>query len=782
MCLNIPKILSVLFLLLFLLLPGCGAQEEKAEDRFAEIITARAAEGGISRADPGYMQYIERQSMLHNSVRLAQMVSGSNFIWRRPAAAPRPEELLKRSSVWLAINPQTLQTPGRSTALTHLSSPALWASLNETGITGLYVAPTGASGSLWDHDPKRYMGVHDDIIQYSFAKSIGTEQEYSRIIERSKQHKVLLGGDLVPAATGIGPDFLLAVRNLRNYPGIFCLIEVPKNLWGSLPAVKRGDNELLVFPLNAAHTEHLSRAGLFPAALRQDALKGVLANGWAATGEVRGSDGNLRRWVYRYVYDIKRPVLNFNDPSGTAHQIAGGSAIFQSGILGNSLTASSLSPLIGLEPENAVSGDNGRNSDFALFTSIATDLARQSRAYGSNAWLKDELPMPVMRELMQNGPDVLQGIFSPAAEHALLTGDASLLNFMADEALNFGLDWSRFVHSSAGSEGVNYALPHLRYLVSPHLPTSARIQPFRVNRARMLLDKVPSQAEAAAAPKGRSGAAQLFENGRLYTTPAGLAALALDIRSTLELTPENERAIRSGHTLLQFFKAMQPGVYMLAGQDVTGTMPIDLGALGEEQLLNKHLAARGSFPLLSSAEAGVYSSIGLPRAKSIYGSMDMQLYNPSSFMRELGEMLKLRQRLGIAQGTVVGSLKSGNPGTSALVTRLPASSQVGALPGARAYAVSIVNFGRSESSEYLDLASVSELAEILPRAKVGLVTGNFLSLRRHDNWLFILAPAWSKGLVLIEEGNEPEETPEPKAEPAREPEQAPEPVNAEEAA
>ena len=253
------KKLSVLCAALLLLLPGCGAQEERAEDRFAEIITARAAEGGINRADPGYMQYIERQSMLHNSARLAQMVSGSNFIWRRPAASPRTAELLERSNVWLALNPQTLQTPGRSTVLTHLSSPALWASLNEAGITGLYLAPTGASGSLWDHDPKRSMGVYNDVIQYSFAKSIGTEQEYSRIIERSKQHKILLGGDLVPAATGIGPDFLLAIRNLRYYPGIFCLIEVPKSLWPVLPSLKRTDGELQVAASSADQIARLIR-------------------------------------------------------------------------------------------------------------------------------------------------------------------------------------------------------------------------------------------------------------------------------------------------------------------------------------------------------------------------------------------------------------------------------------------------------------------------------------------------------------------------------------------
>lgn len=763
MHLNTHKKLLALFAFFLLLLPGCSVQEENAEDRFAEIISARAAEGGINRADPGYMQYIERQSMLHDAARMAQMVSGSNFIWRRPSAAPWPEALLELNNVWLTLNPQMVQTPGRSSVLAHLSSPALWSSLNESGITGLHIAPTGASGKLWDHDPKHYLGAHDNIIQYTFSKDIGTEQEYSRVIEQSKRHNILLGGDLIPAATGIGPDFLLAVRNLRNYPGIFCLIEVPKSLWSNLPTAKRDNSgDVQVMALNPVQIERLSREGLFPKSLRQDAIKDVIKTGWAATSEVRGNDGNLRRWVYRYAYDIKRPILNFGDPSSTAQQIAGGSTIFQSAILGNSLTAAQLSPLIGLEPDAKTPKSSTEHSDFALLSSVASRLASQSRAYGSNSWIKDELPMPIARELMQNGPDAVQGMFTPAAEHALLTGNASLLNFLQDEALNFGLDWSRLVHSSVGHEGLSYALPHLRYLASP--PPSARIQSFRINRAKTLLREVPAQAMSVAAPKNRTDSARLFENNRLYTTPVGVSALALNIHNNSELTPENESAIRNGHMLLQFFKAMQPGIYMLAGQDLVGAMPVDQSYLTDERLRDKHLAAMGAFPLLSGAESGVYGSISLPKAKSIYGSVDMQLYHSASFLRELGELISLRQRLGIARGTVIGRLKSNNPGTSVLVTRLPRANQAASRPGARTYAISVVNFSQTESSEYLDLSTIPELEAILPNAQVGLATGNFLSMRRQENWLFMLEPGWSKGLVLIEEGPEPiikEMAPEP---------------------
>lgn len=748
---SLNKAFLTVLALIIPLLSACGAQERTSDERFAELITARAMEGGVSRADPGYMQYLERQSMHAGAARLAQMVSGSNFIWRRPAASPKPETLLEQGGVWLAINPQTIQTPGRLTPLSHLSSPMLWTSLGKYGITGLYLAPTGASGNLWDYDPKRSLGVNDDIIHFNFAKSIGTEEDYARIIEQANAHKILLGGDLVPAATGIGPDFLLAVRNLRDYPGIYCLIEVPKHLWTLLPAPERTDSEMEVFALNEARTERLSREGLFPARLRQDAWAPYIESGWGATGEVRGGDGNLRRWVYRYAGSLKRPILNFNDPSGGAREIMSGSIIFQSAILGNALNAARLYPLIGLEPESEPPAGPGDPANFSLLNGVAVDIARQSRAYGSRSWLRDDLPLPAARALMDNGPDLFQdNVFSPAAEHALLCGDASLLNFMADEAISAGLDWRRLVHGSISHEGVGYALPHLRYLAG-----QSKAHPERARAARKLLAEVPEQARNAAEPAGREFAVSLFESGRLHTTPAGLAALALGLHNNLELTPSLELEIRRGHMLLQFFKAMQPGVYMLSGQDITGTMPVETrppaaGARADERLAERRLASMGSFPLLISAESGVYSSLGLPRAKSLYGSLDLQLYQPSSFALELGQVIELRRRLGIAVGTMAGRLQPVGRGVSALVTRLPASGSPDSGKTLRRYAVSVVNFNREESSEYLDLSSIPELAEIAREAGAETLAGNFTSVLKRGNWLIITAPGWSSGLVLIE--------------------------------
>lgn len=735
----------ILLLATLLTSAACTMQEEDPENRFASLISSRAAEGDASRADPGYMQYLEKQSLHGGAAKLAQIVSGSNYLWRRSYAKPRAEELTVRSSVWLHLNPQTLQTPSRASVLAHLTSPALWACLNESGITGLYLAPTGGSGSLWDQDPKRGPGTGEDVLQYGFARNVGTEQEYSRIIECSKAHRVLLGGDLIPVAGGIGPDFMLATRNLRDYPGLFCMIEVPSQMWAVLPAVLQQSDDLQLTPLTLEQQRKLAAGGLFPEALRQDSMQQIIKTGWAATGEIRGTDGNLRRWVYRYAYNYKRPLLNFSDPSSLANKVMSGSVIFQSGILGNTLAIHEISPLLGLEPESTPPKNITDASSHSLALGVSTSLSRQTRAYGSYSLLKDELPLPLLYEAMRDGPDlVLDSALSPAAEHALLTGDASLLNFMADETLNFRIDWQRLVHASTGHSGVSYRLPHLEYLAA--LPNSSPVQRSRVRRAEELRQETLRLAERLSTPEQDGG--NLLEERHLYSTPAGLAAMALGVYRASEVTPGKAEMIRRGHMLLQFFKAMQPGVFMVSGQDLTGTLPIELSAGVDGREPDKTLALIGSYPLLSSAETGVVSNLRLPRAKTLYGTIDAQLYNSNSFFSELGRLIRLRDRLGMAQGTVIWRFQPKNTGMFALLIRLPMKD----LPGSGsspAYALAISNFSQSESAESFNLSKIPELKEMLTWADLRTLDGTITSVGRSGNSLYFSAPGWSWGLILL---------------------------------
>ena len=95
-------------------------------------------------------------------------------------------------------------------------------------------------------------------------------------------------------------------------------------------------------------------------------------------------------------------------------------------------------------------------------------MSRELRRYGGWSWLRDDgLPLDNVNDFLDSGADFLfDSVFSPAAEHALLTGDAGLARFMADEALRLKIDFRRLVHVMPAHDGINYSLPHLAGLAA----------------------------------------------------------------------------------------------------------------------------------------------------------------------------------------------------------------------------------------------------------------------------------------------------------------------------
>ena len=73
------------------------------------------APGSLLRADPGYIQWLERQSMLGNADDLAAEVSGSERLWGNSGSNDRLPLLLDAAPCWLEVNPHTLR--GKATAM-----------------------------------------------------------------------------------------------------------------------------------------------------------------------------------------------------------------------------------------------------------------------------------------------------------------------------------------------------------------------------------------------------------------------------------------------------------------------------------------------------------------------------------------------------------------------------------------------------------------------------------------------------------------------------------------
>lgn len=504
---------------------------------------------------------------------------------------------------------------------------------------------------------------------------------------------------MVPAATGLGPDFFLATRNVREYPGIYCLIEVPEELWKELPATtKKWEGT----PISQGALKALSSQRLLPPAMLGDANSMA---GWAATTSITGIDGMARRWVYRYHTTPSFAVLNWEDPSRSANRILSGSVVRQVGMQGQSLIGLKLDAFHGLEAGTGHSPEHDLGPAF----SAGQSMSREIKRYGGWSWQRDNgLSISNMRQLLASDIDfVTDHAFSPAAEHALLTGDADLLRYQADKLIASGISTGRLVHSSATFEGLAYSLP-----------TLAMDAQGGNKDAQELLQKTQRQLMS------KLGSSTHFNT--LYTTNAGLAATALGLSHAGGAS--EIKAIIDGHMVLLFFKAMQPGLFMVSGQDLVGAMPLPAQEVSETRFIS-----RGAYSLTDTS--GMFASTGsaIRKAQSLYPPADQQVYDKNSFVSQLGKLLRQRTKHSVSRGTIMARPETKNEGVIAILSKLESGKGL----------LTVVNFGQKSATETIDLgrhqASASGVTSI---AGTGTIRGDGGSVT-------VNLPAWGTKAALV---------------------------------
>ena len=654
-------LLSVFVLLLFSACSPTRSEPVEAENT------------SMPRADPAYLQYLERNSMLAKSAERAKVVSGSELAWRPSSNNGTPDSLLKFADAWLAVHPLTLLTSSRNTVFSQLAESRLQPVLREVSVKGLFVAPIQGGGAMWAKERKG-IDTGEDVVQYDFSRTVGKENQYKRLMGSIIDNQSLLGSDLVPAATGLGPDFFLAARNVREYPGIYCMVDIPDDLWAHLPEEV---SEWEGVALDPGQISALNAKGLLPQAMRDETSPLGRKGGWAATGKVRGVDGNTRRWVYRYYQSPQYPVLNWDDPSQTAHRILSGSAVQQVGLQGQALMGLRFEAFQGLE-----ASDGHSRSSFSIEPALtaAQSMSREIRRYGGWTWLRDDdLPLNALNRFTGSGTDfIFDSVFSPASEHALLTGDASLVRFMADEMIRLRVDGRRLVHTLLAQDGINYSLPHLSYLAAGS--GGAKAAAFR--------QSIQGAMRTAASQGGA------VKDNYLYTTSAGLAAMALKSSS-------DAREIAKGHSLLIFFKAMQPGMLMLSGQDLVGLMPLSSSPDGDPANV-----CRGSYSLTSAGEGLVVTNLGMPKAPQVYAAPDVQAHDKESFLTRIGSFLRARSQYGVSRASLIARPQTKGKGSVALLSRMP---------DGKSYLLAVSNFSRSAVTETISLSGVQGIRAALSR-------------------------------------------------------------------
>ena len=175
---------------------------------------------------------------------------------------------------------------------------------------------------------------------------------------------------------------------------------------------------------------------------------------------------------------------------------------------------------------------------------------------------------------------------------------------------------------------------------------------------------------------------------------------------------------------------MIPGVFSLASWDLVGALPVPLEAVkdwakdGDLRWIN-----RGGVDLMGS-NPDANSAFGLPRAKSLYGSVPEQLKDPASFASRLKAMLAARAKYRIAEGELLAVPEPKEPGLCVLVLRLPDHP----------LAVTVLNFNRSEVAEEIELGDI-------PKSARGnwqdILSGEAISPLREDRRLPVRLPPLS---------------------------------------
>lgn len=395
-------------------------------------------EAGLPRINPSYVHWLGRESMLSQSDGFISEVSGTNRIWKR-GEKNSPSLLLHAAPTWLLLNPHT--EPTLQPLFASLASSWL-ESLPSQGISGLFISPTGENASLWAK--KSDSALFHAVTGFAFTREAGSEQDYERLLERTHMANLQLGGSLPPIATGIGPDFMLALRNAREFEGLYAAMDIPRSLWHLLP---QNPSEWEGVPISPSLHKRLAEENLIPPRLIRDDFLFGKKGGWAVTGAIQGVDGNIRRWIYYYEGDPGRPVLLYQDPSNRARKILSAAVIRHTGLERQSLAALSLGVLFGLEKKSERPTPSATfPEDLEPGLDALQSVSQEIRRYGGWAFLTDPLPSHLSKILLSKTDFILDTSLESALQTAQRTGNTDPLKKALHAMISDSITQNRLVH------------------------------------------------------------------------------------------------------------------------------------------------------------------------------------------------------------------------------------------------------------------------------------------------------------------------------------------------
>lgn len=656
------------------------------------LLCGVSALGAIEAPTDAEIEQNEKVSMLFQSDELAHKYSGERQQWLRPYGMPEPalmctpqsEKVCQFASAWLTIYPRSMIVPSGSSVLGELDQNGLWEMLEQIGINVLHTGPMKLSGQLVDGKLEPSVDGGFDRIGYEIDPLFGTRHEYVAMVKMAAKHHALIAGDLVPGHTGKGPDFWLALRNFKDYPGIFHMVEIDKKDWGSLPVVPKERQSVNLSPDQVdALKEKEYIIGQMDKVYFYDPK--VKLTNWSVTPEIMGVDGKIRRWVYLHMFKEGQPSLNWLDPTFGANRIVAGDIVISLGTYGAKLLRLDANAFLG---EEIVPGQKKAFSYGHPLSLISSDLiSMMTRKLGGFTFQELDASIPMVKAFMEYGPDLSYDFLTRGAYmNALTFQNADVLRLVTREMMAQDLQPNRLIHALQNHDEFNFSYNFMKLEPNKLYNWKGAKVPGNVLGQKIMDADIETLASPLYPYNTRN-------DSGVSSTILGMAAAALGIADIYKLTPEEKTRLKNAHLLVTFYNAMQPGVFAISAWDLLGAFPLSkseakefLDTDGDTRWLN-----RGGYDLMGENPDITQSVFGLPRAQTLYAPLPIQLAEECSYASLLKKMLAAREKYGVPHAKLI-AIPDVSPQLYVALYRLPKSEEL---------LMVAMNFGQTKHAETL---------------------------------------------------------------------------------
>jgi trehalose synthase len=577
-----------------------------------------------------------------------------------------------------------------------MSSDELWKAFAEIGIEAIHTGPVKRAGGIWGWEMTPSVDGHFDRISTQIDPAFGTEDEFRQMCGTANWYGGTIIDDIVPGHTGKGADFRLAEMKYADYPGIYHMVEIDPRDWEHLPDVATGVDSVNI---DSATEEWLDKAGYIIGRLQRVIFyaEGVKETNWSVTRVVKGTDGIDRRWVYLHYFKDGQPSINWLDPSFAGMRLVIGDALHSLTDLGTGALRLDANGFLGAE--KTASEDNPAWSEGHPLSEAANHLiASMVRKVGGFTFQELNLGIDDIRQIGEAGADLSYDFINrPAYHHALATADTEFLRLTLRTTLELGVDPASLVHALQNHDELTYELVHWSTVHRDDLYSYKGEEVTGEALGDIIRGDLTDRLTGDSAPYN-----QIFTTNGIACTTATVITATLGIDDLDAIDDVGQ--VRRAHLLLAMFNALQPGVFALSGWDLCGMLTLPTQDVSE--LLrggDTRWIHRAAHDLMGINLRATKSMAGMPRGRSLYGSIPEQLDDDTSFLRQLQAILRVRAHYGIAKSRQIDIPEVSHRGMLVLVHQLDDPHQ---------FQLTVLNFANEQ------IAGTVRSMELPPGARV----------------------------------------------------------------